>query len=122
MEIEGIPEGWEFVRIGGPDKGEFVIDVTGEPYESDSDYRARNYVIIRKIEKPKRYRPFANAEEFKPHRDRWIVSVGSSGARRVTSYTETEVVCRFTASYEKMLKDCWYFDDDGSPFGVEVTE
>jgi hypothetical protein len=77
------------------------------------------YPIIRKIEKPARYRPFANAEEFKPHRDRWW------------RYNDDHKESLFPpASYGQKghhtqnWKDS--FDsktfDDGTPFGVKIDE
>ena len=82
----------------------------------------RNWPIIRKIEKPKRYRPFANAAEFKPHRDRWLRRKDNGHEMRTTSYCDD---LHFTGNdgdgWLAMLSD-YVFDDDGSPFGVEVTE
>jgi len=80
--------------------------------------------IIRKVPT---YRPFANAAEFAPHRDRWIqrsskhdtVNTIPSGCFRVTSYNDHHVwTCDgHPESYETMFKDGKKFDD-GTPFGV----
>jgi len=71
-QIPGVPAGWEVERIGQPIFNvDHVIDCDGKPKLCDFDSSYLNRVIIRKIEKPARYRPFANAEEFKSHRDRW---------------------------------------------------
>jgi hypothetical protein len=72
MKIQGVPEGYELVRIGIPKDGELYLcgrrcDV--EEY-NESTWYSSVYAIVRKIEKPKQYRPFANAEEFTPHRER----------------------------------------------------
>jgi len=121
MQVEGIPEGWEFVRIGCPSKGEFVVDNIGDPWKCDSDYRARNYVIIRKVEKPKQYRPFRSAEEFRPHRDRWIRFRQCVVLYRITEYSDTGVAIGDEASWEYNAGFASLVFDDGSPFGVEVA-
>ncbi len=79
MKIEGVPEGWELVRIGAPKKGDLYVGSGGDVASCPCDYHAECYALVRKIEKPKRYRPFASAEEFKPHRDRWIDAVDKKG-------------------------------------------
>jgi hypothetical protein len=86
------------------------------------------YPIIRKIERPARYRPFANAEEFKPHRDRWVQytspSVGDCSAYRVSAYTSERVWLGPDNSGKeyKVAFHCLSFDDDGTPFGVKIDE
>ena len=82
-----------------------------------------------KIEKPKRYRPFANAAEFEPHRDKWLVffdyeySDLSDQKSRVLVYGDD----RFWIGEDGSMYDwneafkSWQFED-GTPFGVEVTE
>ena len=72
--IEGIPDGWELVRIGQAMLGDYWLGSDGriEKWEFATPSCVKNYVIIRKIEKPKQYRPFANAAEFEPFRDRWV--------------------------------------------------
>lgn len=55
MKIEGIPEGWELVRIGRRAIGEFIVSHKGEPKEvCDEEYCGLDCVIICK--KPKQYR------------------------------------------------------------------
>lgn len=80
-KIPGVPEGWELVRIGKPEIGEWFIDGLSEPYQAIDDGHFRGCAIIRKIEKPARYRQFANAAEFKPHRDRWWYRDDKDGRR-----------------------------------------
>jgi len=115
--IPGVPEGWELVRIGIAMDGEWVIAInTGEPYRTfNAGFRYQS--IIRKIETPKRYRPFANAEEFKPHRDRWWRDKGKSYVYAPATYGD-DYHCG--ASWESSFVNKLF--DDGSPFGVEVTE
>ncbi len=122
MQVEGIPEGWEFVRIGCPYEGEFVVDNLGDPWKCDSTYRARNYVIIRKVEKPKQYRPFRSAEEFRPQRCRWVRHIASDTCSSVIGYSDRSVKFGTNKGYwdYETAFEAWVFDD-GSPFGVEVA-
>jgi hypothetical protein len=114
--VPGVPEGWELVGIGVPDM---------EDYWLDSSLKIRDKVdgivcvkpIVRKIEKPKRYRPFANAEEFKPHRDRWWRDKGKSYVYAPSTYGD-DYHCG--ASWESSFVNKLF--DDGSPFGVELNE
>jgi len=51
MKIEGVPEGWELVRIGNPDVGECIIGNEGEPrIITANHWQSVNHVIIRKVE------------------------------------------------------------------------
>ena len=116
--VPGIPDGWELVRIGVPSKGDYCLD--GQFGIMDGEIGmvvARP--IVRKIEKPKRYRQFENGEEFKPYRDRWW------------RYKSEKFTSRPPRGYDDcgwISGDTWerLFDaivfDDGTPFGVEVTE
>lgn len=81
-------------------------------------------VILRKIEKPKQYRPFASAAEFKPHRDRWIRRITNGGAFKITDYCDFgyENDNGVVVTWKEYLDFGYAFDDDGSPFGVEVSE
>lgn len=119
MTIEGIPDGWELVRIGTPEHEEVIMLTDGsiEMHHEGRNVRMnKNYVIIRKIEKPKQYRPFANAAEFAPHRDRWW--------KKTTGENRTYPPCYYNDSYYGGLHfDRCFVDrifDDGTPFGVEV--
>lgn len=131
-KIEGIPDGWELVRFDYVNDGESYLGRHGEIclYVLSEPTQLKR-LIVRKIEKPKRYRPFANAAEFEPHRDRWIKRSDKAdthetmpaGCFRVTAYNDhyfwTSAIG--ATSYEKAFEDGKCFDD-GSPFGVEVTE
>jgi hypothetical protein len=65
----------------------------------------------------KRYRAFASAEEFKPHRDRWILTPGQGTIRRIDFYNDQWVN---GMSYESLLRNRTF--EDGMPCGVEVSE
>ena len=123
--IEGIPEGWELVRVGCPVPGvDWVVNQYGEPALCGGPYYNKNYAIIRKIPKPKQYRAFANAAEFEPHRDRWVRRIANGGAFLISDYSE-EGFCYdelSPVSWEELFNMGYVFDDDGTPFGVEVTE
>lgn len=72
----------------------------------------------------KKYRPFANAAEYMPHADRWVINDKIPGTRfRVTAFSDSGV------TWESRGYDYWHlfqcgakFADDGTPFGVEVAE
>ncbi len=122
MKIEGVPEGWELLRIGPVTGGDWYIGISGRPtcceYKNDS-YSVESYAIVRKVERPKQYRPFANAEEFKPHRERWVrLASCDKGFWRFDSCTEDGAM---GAKWKDLFKT-YVFDDDGTPFGVEVSE
>ena len=132
-QIPGVPEGWELVRIGGgvTARVDWIVSSKGLPILcSLSDSANQNYVVIRKIEKPARYRPFANAEEFKPHRDRWVTRKDKSdlthvdGACRVVAYDDQGLW--FTTgnyhTWEAAFDSGRCFDDDGTPFGAKIDE
>jgi hypothetical protein len=124
MKIKGVPDGYEILRIDRPVKGESFIDSTGQVGTSNGLEVSYCFVIVRKIEKPKQYRPFANAEEFKTHRDRWIRRRAHGGAFKICDYSnighclEENDPC----SWQDFFDLGYVFDDDGSPFGVEVSE
>jgi hypothetical protein len=126
--IEGIPDGWELVRVGKLMPGDYWLDGNGLVARWDFPHRSAegNYAIIRKIEKPPQYRAFANGAEFKPHRDRWLARVDESGLRidgefQHDGFDNTGIWLGSNhLSYKDALGRGHTFDD-GSPFGVEVT-
>jgi len=120
-QIPGVPEGWELVHANRQaESGEHFLDAKG--CLGRADYRTSACrPIIRKIEKPAKYRAFANAEEFKPHRDRWIIRKDNGHEMRTTSFCDS---VHFTGNdgeaWETMFAD--YIFDDGTPFGVRIDE
>jgi hypothetical protein len=114
--VPGVPEGWELVSLRAPDNGEWIIGVDGEPFQSE---RSCGMVvpIIRKIEKPAKCRPFANAEEFKPHRDRWWKVKGADTVYPPGHYKD---VGYNGSTWQQAFND--FVFDDGTPFGVKVEE
>lgn len=118
------PDGWRSPWWPGMDAAAgkvFEIDRDGELY----GFRCGGfYFPCTSLEKvDKKYRPFANAAEFMPHRGRWIYFCdditnqllpssfqdrGIWHAKRITRWAELFSQAKFA--------------DDGTPFGVEVTE
>jgi hypothetical protein len=134
-QIPGVPEGWELVAIRKPIKGDWYLDGYATIGQWTSDEPSPIiYDIIRKIEKPAAYRPFANAEEFKPHRDRWarvIKEHNMSGcdlddwltdSLRFMGQDKTGVCAPGGWLTYGCAFDCFVFDDDGTPFGVKIDE
>ena len=127
-KIEGVPEGWRLVRIGMPEIREWFIDSnSGNPLLATCDWNKSVRAIIEKIEQPKKYRPFKDAAEFETHRDRWVeytsLNCGDCSMYRVSAYT-SERVWLGPDNGGKTYKEAFHCLrlDDGSPFGVEVTE
>ena len=99
------------------------------------DMLAERIVTIEKNDphhqkKPKKYRPFASAEEFKPHRNRWVTRKDKSdkeaqpGAFHVAAYDDVGYWCSggVHERFDTAFSHGRCFDDDGTPFGIEVTE
>ena len=132
--IEGIPEGWELVRVGKPKTGEFFIDGLSCPHQAMDDEHFHGCAIIRKIEKPKQYRPFANAAEYVANRREgfavdWNLKDSRPGFYAVVAANSSFVWVAFgdantrfdwAQAFEKLMFR--HIDNTTSPFGVEVTE
>jgi hypothetical protein len=119
-QIPGVPEGWELVRIGPVSPAEFFVGYDGKAEQYLQGTASTGWVtIIRKIEKPAKYRPFANAEEFKSHRDRWWYR-DDKFARRYfppASYCDK---AHGGSVWQHRFDTCFF--DDGTPFGVKIDE
>ena len=128
-QIPGVPEGWELMEFRRAKIGEHVIDGNANPCKITS-ITSEIFAIIRKIEKPAAYRPFANAAEFKPHRDRWLTRKDRSdpapfdGACRVVAYCDNHLwwADGRVSTYRDEFDHGRCFDDDGTPFGVRIDE
>jgi hypothetical protein len=121
-QIPGVPDGWELVhanRAAMP--RECFIGRTGGIQQWNVDKESGDvYPIIRKIEKPARYRPFANAAEFKPHRDRWWRYNDSEDSGRVYPPAAYSKFGPQGSNWEQAFS--YRVFDDGTPFGVKVYE
>ena len=122
--VPGVPDGWELVEIRKIRAGDFSVSRDGKPFEwqiSDSD---TVWPIIRKIEQPAKYRAFANAEEFRHHRDRWTMHPNEPDKRfRPGDYNNDGVwgYDRRFYGYKDLFEGGALFDD-GTPFGVKIDE
>ena len=125
MTIEGIPDGWELVRVGKVQILQWYLNSDGIPEQWQFAEKSFSiYPIIRKIEKPKKFRPFANGDEFLSHHlhDGWI-KLSSTAFTKVSQFDEK----RFWVNNEEA---CYTWEEgfnllkfrDGTPFGIEVTE
>jgi hypothetical protein len=116
--VPGVPDGWELVAIRQLLPYEWTTGDDANPLQWQGEKTCSSYPIIRKIEQPAKYRPFANEEEFKPHRDRWWswrddrsntfppAAFGKSGHHSHS----------WEASFARKVFD------DGTPFGVRIDE
>ena len=127
-QIPGVPEGWELVAIRRARYMENYIWTSGMIVLWQERTESGFIVpIIRKIEKPATYRPFKDAEEFKPHRDRWICRLyngrpDAKGCYKVSAYDDRGTFANDgKTSYQDMLEEGRVFDD-GTPFGVKIDE
>jgi hypothetical protein len=133
-QIPGVPEGWELVHaFRRAVKGEWYIDNDGTPHLQHMSKSVFPHPIIRKIEKPAAYRPFKDAEEFKPHRDRWVRVVGDcddcefdpddiGDVCKIQLYNDTAIIFYHNCVCYHSGFQCLVFDDDGTPFGVKIDE
>ncbi len=123
----GVPEGWELIHANrAVMPGEYFIDRAGNVVHWGAEEEsAAVYPIIRKIEKPATYRPFANAEEYLPHWGKPVRLKGGAGFDSVVSTSDLGV---YVASGTKTV---WYSMGeafakltfaDGTLFGVRIDE
>jgi hypothetical protein len=114
--VPGVPEGWELVALRGPCEGDWFIGIDGKPHQTEHN-SGQVWPIIRKIEKPAKYRAFANAEEFRPHRDRWWRIKGDATEYPPQHYNDAGFCgCTWQQAFNKRIFD------DGTPFGVKIDE
>jgi hypothetical protein len=123
-QILGVPDGWELVHANrAVMPGEDFIDRNGSVRHWGAKQETTAvYPIIRKIEKPAKYRPFANCGEVEPFFDRnlrW--KNGVIGLLRISIADNDGVVIgatkyTFRRAFEVLALD------DGTPFGVKIDE
>jgi len=125
-QIPGVPEGWELVHANRRAvKGEHYIDSDGAPHLERLGESAFVHPIIRKIEKPARYRPFANAEEYMPHWGKPVRTQGSPGFDSIVSVSGASVYVAIADLNERYsMADAFerLAFADGTPFGVRIDE
>jgi hypothetical protein len=92
-------------------------------FYEDGSNNSPQWSLVKEVPKPEpkepKYRPFKSAEEFAPHKDRWLKLSLTTVQERVVSYDEKSV---FTSSggwksFETLMK--MYTFEDGSPCGVK---
>jgi hypothetical protein len=132
--VPGVPEGWELVAVRRAKQGEFRLVGTGRvspwtvPGESDAVYP-----ILRKIETPKKWRPFNGGAEYMASPRRGVAADwktgGTNGFYAVVSANAAFVWVAFGdkvehfawhEAFDKLV--CRHADGSTSPFGVEVVE
>ena len=127
MEIEGMPDGWEPGGIRQAEPGEPILDDMGSvAFYGGKNRSSRVFLVLRKIEKPKQYRPFVNAAEADQlwnavlkYKDPDLEQEDTR--LRITVVTSLTVVIGsepYTHEEAFELFECI----DGTPFGVEVVE
>jgi hypothetical protein len=125
-QIPGVPEGWVIERIGKPIFNvDHVIHYDGQPMLCDYDSSYLNRVIIRKIEKPAKYRPFKDAEEYLPHWGKPICLKDGSGFDSVVSTGRIGVyIAAGNTTRRYSMADAFDLFEfaDGTPFGVKIDE
>jgi hypothetical protein len=123
--VPGVPEGWELLEFRTAVSGDCVIDVRGCVMTWGGKESVYVYPIIREVETPKKYRPFANAAEFLAHPlHAGFVDLGAGKYGRVQSFDD-DFVSTVVSNNEEYLWDDAFVDlnfHDGTPFGVEVIE
>jgi len=123
MSIEGIPDGWELVAFRESSEGEYFVNNEGKIEKWTLGRKSGvKLVIVRKIEKPKQYRPFndpTEAEQLLGFPLRLKVDHKSKGVFiGITPYG-----FQIGLSHWKLKEAFDSFERlDGTPFGIEVTE
>lgn len=126
--ITGIPEGFEPIdkdinkSIRQAKYLEYYLRGKNVHQWPLTDRSTDNYLILKKIEKSKKYRPCENELEAEPFWDKKIkFKNGSNAIYRITAIGEEDIVIGYTTySYNNAF---YMFECvDGTPFGVKVTE
>jgi hypothetical protein len=114
------PEGWRWATTDdSPNKHAKIWSHANKCWMITGGYIVKGEAYIVPIDPPAppepQYRPFANAAEFEPYRDRWIVNPGSGTYRRIELYGDEGAM---GMSWEGLFRNRTF--DDGSPCGVKV--
>jgi len=117
------PEGWRFVQPGDAfdKRAKYWADVFGWAEAWQDDFYDSQCTYIVPIDPPKppepQYRPFANAAEFEPHKNKWWRYKSADSDEQIPP-----------ALFNDKIHGVQYWQDsfenkvfsDGSPFGVKV--
>jgi hypothetical protein len=118
---DGLPTDSECVCVTyrRPKQGEFFLtdSCVWIQVVTELQYPLCRLVAKLKPLKPE-YRPFKNASEFEPHRDRWVNTKSTlvNGSHRIIWYNDDYVACVDPVSW--LIAFDKYVFEDGSPFGV----
>jgi hypothetical protein len=127
-QIPGVPEGWELVAIRKPVRNvDHILGPDLEPVLCDHVQQNFNCVIICKIEKPAKYRPFESAREADQFWNASLRLAGVSGEIKDSRFRITSIgrdgITTNAEFYSYEAAFCkFYVDDDGTPFGVKIDE
>lgn len=101
--------------------GKIVQECVGGVWQDEAEIMFVKPISAYRIKPEKKYRPFANADEFRPHRDRWIKNKGGYVLYRAGAYDDATVwAYNINMKYNIFLEN--YIFEDGAPCGVEVEE
>ena len=126
-QIPGVPDGWGLVHaMRFASAGEYLLDELGKPHLSVNG-SGRPFPIIRKIEKPAKYRPFRDAEEAHPFWNATLRLAGVTGEVKNSWFRITTIgAAGITTNAEFYSYEAafyrFYVDDAGTPFGVKIDE
>jgi hypothetical protein len=133
--IPGVPMGWELVHANRRAiKGEWYIDDDEAPQLQHLSESCFTHPIVRKIEKPAQYRPFANGAEYFANRQNkisvdWNREDGHPGFYTVVSANNSflwvaigDVIERFDWLQAFQKIKFRHIDNSTSPFGVKIDE
>jgi hypothetical protein len=132
--VPGVPEGWKLVRVGKPNVGDWFIDGIDDPRQARDHDHCYGCAIIRKIEKPAKYRRFTNGADFMANKGQGIAVDWSSpsdcpGFYAIVSANNSfiwvafgDVIQRFEweQAFDKLKFR--HADNSTSPFGVRIDE
>ncbi len=127
-QIPGVPEGWELVRVGVVHHGEWrLMDDRSIRQWLTIEPSVGWAVVLRKIEKPARYRPFANAEEAHPFWDTPLRLAGATEEMknswsRITTIEKDGITTSAKFYTWEQAYYRFYIDDNHTPFGVKIDE
>ena len=128
-QIPGVPEGWELVhanRAAMP--REYFIDRAGNIQQWNAEEEsAAVYPIVRKIEKPAKYRQFKDAEEAHPFWDTPLRLAGATEEMknswsRITTIEKDGITTSAKFYTWEQAYYRFYIDDNHTPFGVRIDE
>jgi hypothetical protein len=93
-----------------------------ESWETNNDISFTGKPDTYRIKPEPKYRPFKDAKEFEPYRERWIMPINRKHSYcKVTDYSnDTLYVDTQQTDFESAFDS--YTFDDGTPFGIQEAE